>query len=421
MKQKIRCYRNISSMLTLGGVMLKQGRHVVESDLSFISKACLLENQGQILWLGEEKKIPKKYWPLIKQEINLDKKTVLPGFVECHTHSLFAGSRAHEFEMRQQGVSYQEIAKKGGGILSTVSATRKASKKELQSLLWPRVQNFLNQGVTTLEIKSGYGLDEKTEIKMLQAIAETGKSFQLKKGPQIVSTFLGAHSLPKEFSEISSYLESLIRYLPKIKKYTSRVDIWIEKGFFLSENSRQYLQKAKELGFDIIIHADQLTLSGGTELAIELQALSADHVIQLQSEQIKKLSQSSVTAVLLPLADLYMKCAYPPARKMIDAGVRVALATDFNPGTCPSQDISLVGLLARLEMKMSLAEVIAAYTVGAAYALGLQNQIGSLAVGKNADFVVIDQDWTSLFYSAGKSSVNQLYVAGNSLVLGKHK
>lgn len=399
--------------------MLKQGRHVNQSDLGLIEKSCLLVNRGKIVWLGEEKKIPKTFWPLINKEINLDKKTVLPGFVECHTHSLFAGNRAQEFELRQQGVSYQEIAKNGGGILSTVAATRQASKKQLQSLLFPRIQNFLNQGVTTLEIKSGYGLDQKTEIKMLQVISEAAHLYQAKKGPQIISTFLGAHSLPKEFTEIDSYLQSLIQYLPKIKKYTSRVDIWIEKGFFLTENSRQYLLKAKELGFDVVIHADQLTLSGGSELAVELQALSADHVIQLQDPQIQRMAKSEVTAVLLPLADLYMKCAYPPARKMIEAGVRVALATDYNPGTSPSQDINLVGLLARLEMKMSLPEVLSAYTVGGAYALGLQKQIGSLEVDKAANFVVLDQDHSSLFYSAGKSAVNQVYVAGNRLVAGK--
>jgi imidazolonepropionase len=192
-----------------------------------------------------------------------------------------------------------------------------------------------------------------------------------------------------------------------VRKYFQK-----KKGFFEKEASRSYLQKAKDLGFEISIHADQLTLSGGTELAVELGAKSADHVIQLQDREISLIANSETTAVLLPMADLYMKCAYPPARKLIDAGAKVALATDFNPGTCPSQDMNLVGLLARLEMKMTLPEVLSAYTVGASHALNRANSAGSLEVGKDADFVCIEDDWTSLFYSAGAQKVAKCFVSG---------
>lgn len=401
---KTQVIRGIDTLLTLEGAFQKQGRSILESDLSILSKAALVIEKGKIVWRGAQKSIPRQYAKSSK-EINLGGATVLPGLIECHTHTLFAGTRSQEFEMRLQGVSYQEIAKKGGGILSTVKATRKASASELQKITQTRVDQFVRQGVTTLEIKTGYALNEKDEIKSLKVMTSL-------KGPRVIPTFLGAHSVPPEFSNAREYLAHLETMLAKVKKYTRRVDIWIEKGFFEKDFSLAYLQKAREMGFQVVIHADQLTLSGGSELAVQVQALSADHVIQLGESEIQKLARSETTAVLLPLADLYMKCAYPPARKLIDAGARVALATDFNPGTCPSQDLALVGLLARLEMKMSLPEVIAAYTVGASFALGVQSEVGSLSLGKFADFVCINDDWTSLFYTAGRLPVEKTIIGG---------
>jgi imidazolonepropionase len=405
-KMKTQVFRGIDTILTLSGAAQKQGRRIEENDLSILKKAAMVIEDGKIAWIGSQKAIPKTFaQKKSAKEIDLKGATVLPGFVECHTHTLFAGSRSEEFEMRLRGVSYQEIAKRGGGILSTMKATRQASPAELQKLSQQRVDQFARQGVTTLEIKSGYALDEKNELKSLKVIRSL-------KGPRILPTFLGAHSVPPEFKDAKSYLQHLLTFLPKARKLADRLDIWIEKGFFESDFSRAYLEKAKELGFQIVIHSDQLTLSGGTELAVQMQALSADHVIQLGESEIQKLARSETTAVLLPLADLYMKCAYPPARKLIEAGGRVALATDFNPGTCPSQDLALVGLLARLEMKMTLPEVIAAYTIGSSFALGLQKEIGSLEIGKYADFVCTNKDWTSLFYSAGSLPITKTYLSG---------
>jgi imidazolonepropionase len=190
------------------------------------------------------------------------------------------------------------------------------------------------------------------------------------------------------------------------------VDVFVENGFFNQEDSRGFLQAAKSLGFEIAIHADQLTISGGADLCVELGARSGDHLLQIQDRQIQKLAASQVTCVLLPAADLYMKCNYPPARALIESGARVALATDFNPGTSPTQDVNLVGLLARLEMKMTLPEVIAAYTVGAAYALNLHHEIGSLELGKSADFMCTDRSWQELFYSIGQSTPTSVYKNG---------
>lgn len=404
-RKKTTVFVDIAHALTLRPAAEKKGRRILEADLGVVEKPAIVVQEGKIVWLGPRRQMPKEFAKQSK-EVGLQGRTLLPGFVECHTHSLFAGSRSQEFEMRLRGVSYQEIAARGGGILSTMRWTREASAKKLKDLLEKRTQAFVQQGVTTLEVKTGYALDLKNEIKSLQVINSL-------ETPRVVSTFLGAHSKPPEFATTEKYLEFLQNeLLPKVKKLTKRVDIWIEKGFFEKENSLVYLTAAKKLGFDVVVHADQLSLSGGTDVAVELGASSADHVIQLDDERIKKIAKSETTAVLLPAADLYMKCPYPPARKLIDAGARVALATDFNPGSCPTQDLSLVGLLARLEMRMTLPEVIAAYTVGGAYALGLGDQVGSLEVGKYADFSSIDGDWTELFYSAGALPVKETWLKG---------
>jgi imidazolonepropionase len=403
-------FRNIGNLLTLSGVAQKKGRHVTEADMAPISQAAMVVRDGKIEWIGKERSLPKSFRSLSK-EVDLKKQTVLPGFVECHTHAVFAGSRAHEFELRNQGVSYQEISAQGGGIKSTVKATREMKPQALLELTQKRVNRFVTQGVTTLEIKSGYGLDLETELKCLKLI-------QKLKPIHFVATYLGAHAIPAEFSSAEDYLhfcQSQVLPLIAKKKLASRVDIFIEKGFFAAEVAQKYLHAARELGFSVCVHADQLTLSGGADSALAVGADSADHLIQITDKEISRLSQSQTTCVLLPAADLYMKCAYPPARKLIDAGARVALATDFNPGTSPTQDLSLVGLLARLEMKMSLPEVIAAYTYNAACALKQAHLTGTLELEKNADFISIDGDWQDLFYSIGDLKPSQVYVSGHSV------
>lgn len=404
--------KNISTLLTLQGASAKNGRYIKEEDLGIMNQASVVMDKDKIVWVGPHKKLPKE-WAKKKgmRELDMKGKTVLPGFVECHTHLIFAGDRAAEFEMRNQGVSYQEIAAKGGGILSTMKKTRSSSLKDLVATGQKRVDHFLSQGVTTLEVKSGYALNLKDEIKVLQAVQEL-------KGPRTVSTFLGAHALPPEYKSYEEYLVFLAeKVLPVVakKKLARRVDVFIEKGFFPVEASERYLRRAQELGFEVLIHADQMSLSGGSEVAVRIGALSGDHLLQVEEKEIRNLAKSEVTGVLLPTADLYTKTKYPPARAMIDAGVRVALATDFNPGTSPTQDLNLVGLLARLEMKMSLPEVIAAYTVGAAHALNLHKEIGSVEVGKSADIMGIDQEWSCLFYSVGEAAEKVVFSRGKKV------
>ncbi len=387
-------------------ILFKNFQLVDENFVGLTAKSAMLVKNGLIEWIGPSTKLSRKI--KITKEIDLKNKIVFPSFIECHTHTVFAGSRAEEFELRNNGVSYLEIAARGGGILSTMKATREISAANLLKISQKRVDHFLLQGVSTLEIKSGYALDLKNEIKMLQVMRKLS-------GPRIISTFLGAHAKPPEFKTNSEYLKYLAKkVLPEIKKkkLADRVDIFIENKFFEKEESDQYLKVCADLGFKITIHANQLSQSSGADLAMQYKAHSADHVIHLDDNHIQNFARSKTVAVLLPTADLYMKCAYPPARKLIDAGAQVALATDFNPGSCPSQDISLVGVLARLEMKMTLPEVFKAYTIRAAQALGVELDEGALAVGKRANFICTDAGLTDFFYSAGYTPEHQLFIRG---------
>lgn len=407
MAEALQVFRGIGQLISLASAAKREGRAAIETDLAAIENAAIVARGGKIQWLGPETRLPaaaKK----VKKAIDFKGRVVIPGLIESHTHLIFAGNRSAEFEMRNQGVSYQVIAERGGGILSTVRATRAASEKQLASIGQKRVDRFLAQGVTTIEVKSGYGLTLDDEMKMLRAARSL-------KNARIVSTFLGAHAKPAEFADADAYVDYLVETgLPQIKKskLADRVDVFVEKGYFSAETSKRYLAAAAKLGLPATIHADQLTLSGGARLAIEMKAQSADHLVQLGSDEIKMLAQSGVTCVLLPSADLYMDCAYPKARELIKAGARVALSTDFNPGTSPSQDVALVGVLARVRMKMTLAETLVAYTVGAAHALGLERQVGSLEKGKACDFAVLRGPVDELFLDIGQMPIAQTYSRG---------
>jgi len=410
----LKLYRDISTLLTLAQAAAKGGRSPQLEDLSPISKAAIVVHNKKIAWCGPLRHLPRPLWQKIRSEQSLQGRVVLPGFVECHTHSLFAGSRAEEFESRLRGASYREIAAAGGGILSTMRATRKASRGALLRLTQQRIDRFVSQGITTLEVKTGYGLSREAELKCLRVLTDLKKSNRI----HLVRTFLGAHAKPPEYPTPADYLQFLTtEMLPLVRKrqLAERVDIFVENGFFSASEAAWYLEAARQLGFATTVHADQISLSGGTLAAVQAGALSADHVIQIRGPEIAALASSDTTAVLLPAADIYMQCEFPPARALIDAGARVALATDFNPGTSPTQSVDWVGLLARLEMKMSLAEVLVAWTLNPAYALGLEKVKGSLAVGKDADFISIFGDWQELFYSVGSHSLAEVHCGGKRL------
>jgi imidazolonepropionase len=400
---------HISELLTMQGARERKARGPLkEADLGLAKNQAMVLQGSQVLWTGSQKKIPREYRK-IKKQIPV-RSNVFPGFIDCHTHSLFAGDRTSEFEMRMQGMSYSDIAKIGGGIYSTMRATRKASVSELKELLSQRLSNFLKQGVTTVEVKSGYGLSVKDELRLLKIIKQQTSPVH------VVSTFLGAHALPPEHATTDEYLQELQKALPIIakQKLASRVDIFIEKNYFSVDESRRFLTIAKESGLDVTIHADQLTRTGATALAVDLKALSADHVICIDQKDIEKAALSEMTCVLLPTADFYLRCPYPPARQLIDRGARIALATDFNPGTSPTQNIQWVGLLSRQEMRMTLPEVFCAMTMGSSYALGLEDSHGFLMPGANADFYVSDKSWDQFFYDLSPVPMNSVWVNGRS-------
>ncbi|MES2855711.1 MAG: imidazolonepropionase [Bdellovibrionota bacterium] len=404
-------FAGIGRLVTLKGAADKKGRRVVASDLSIVSDGVIVGRNGSIAWTGAKKDLPREFKKSAHTKVDFGGASVVPAFIECHTHLVFAGNRADEFERRLGGESYQSIARSGGGILSTVGKTRAASESGLVATGQKRVDRFLAQGVGTIEIKSGYGLSLEHETKMLKSAGKLKKA-------RIVRTFLGPHAQSPDFKTPEEYIEYLVSVaLPKIAKakLADRADIFVEAGYFSPAQAERYLKRAQELGLAIAVHADQLTLSGGSDVAVKLGAQSAEHLIKIGSREIEKLAKSDLSCVLLPSSDLYMQCDYPPARKLIDAGARVALATDFNPGSSPSQDIALVGLLARLEMKMSLPEVISAYTVAAAHALGRSSEIGSIETGKSCDFAVLTGEVEELFYEVGHMPIGKLFISGKQV------
>ena len=411
----LKCFRNIQELWTFQGVAQKQGRHIVEEDLGLINNAAMLCKEGWIVWVGKDSELTSQVvrevvGNLKVEECDFSHKIIMPAFVEAHTHSVFAGDRTLEFELRNRGWSYQQIAEQGGGIVSTVKATRSVSKEGLRELTQRRVDRFLKQGVGTLEIKSGYSLEEEGEIKILQVIKELT-------GPQIVATYLGPHAILPDHSKEEYQKQVIEQTLLKIaqNQLARRVDIFVERGYFDVHFARQYFTKAKQLGFEMAAHVEQLSHCGGVALALEFGAKSVDHIVEINEKDIQALGKSETTAMLLPAADFYLKIPYPKARNLIEQGARVALATDFNPGSSPTQDLSFVGLLARLEMKMTLPETLAAYTLNAAYALGLESVKGSIDLKKHCDFIVLEDNLQSLFYNCGYHPISEVWLGARQV------
>jgi imidazolonepropionase len=314
-----------------------------------------------------------------------------PGFVDAHTHPIFAGSRAAEYEMRVLGRTYEEIARAGGGIRSSVRLTRAASEEQLVEVGRRHARIFLAHGTTTIEAKSGYGLTVEDELKMLRALKRVGEETPLDVSP----TLLGAHEIPDEYrGRTSEYVDLVVgEMIPRATRegLAESCDVFCESHVFSIDEARRVLMAAREHGLALRFHADQLTRSGGAELAAELGAASADHLEQIDDAGIARLVEAGVSAVLLPgsVYNLGLN-RYPPARRMIDAGARVVLATDFNPGSSPTPSMQMVLSLACTQMRLAPSEAFVASTVNAAYALGRGNRIGTLEVGKQADCVLFD-------------------------------
>jgi imidazolonepropionase len=330
----------------------------------------------------------------------------LPGFVDSHTHMVFAGSRENEFAMRAKGISYDEIAAAGGGILSTVKATRAASKKELKKLASKRLDAMMKHGTTTVEIKSGYGLNEESEIKMLEAINELAEEHFM----TIVPTFLGAHALPPEFKDdrqgyIDQLCERMLPYIAK-RKLARFCDVFCEENYFTVQEAAVILGKALALGLKPKLHADEFKAIGGTPLAAELQAVSVDHLEHLNEAGLQALQKGNTVAVLLPGVSFFLRNPYAPARRLIDAGVPVAIASDFNPGSCMAFSMPLMMTIACTQMGMTPEEAIVAATLNGAAAVGASDTLGSIEVGKQADMMLYDvPNYRFLAYHFGVNHV----------------
>ena len=344
---------------------------------------------------------------------------ILPGLVECHTHSVFAGSRSNEFLLRLKGASYEEIAEKGGGIISTVKAVRESSFEELSGLLKPRIDNFIRQGITTLEIKSGYGLSFYDEIKILQVI----NHFRVHSPIDIIPTFLGAHTYPPEYKNdhkgyINLIVDELLPYIIK-NKLAGFVDAFCERTAFSAEEVDMIFSKAKKLGYKIRLHTNQFNCIGGIETALKYNAQSVDHLEIISDEEIAKLADSDTSAVLLPGVSFFLDYNYAPARKLIDANVPVALSTDFNPGSSNIPNLHLIMSLASLKMKMTSEEIIASVTLNAAKVLDMNKEIGSIGIDKQADFSIFEaKEYSEIIYNIGRN-LNKMTIKKGSVIYNR--
>jgi imidazolonepropionase len=362
-----------------------------ESGLGMIKNGTVAIKEGKIFWIGKTEECPKEI-SLGRggHEIDATGKVVMPGLIDAHTHLIFAGSRENEFEQRIQGLSYLDIAERGGGILSTVEATRKASFDELFSLGKERLDRMLCKGVTTIEAKSGYGLSLNDEIKILKVM----QALQEVHAVEIVPTFLGAHTFPKEFRDARTrYIDLLTKeMIPRVAegRLAEFCDVFCEKRAFTLEESKKILETGKNYGLKPKIHADQLSPGGGAELAAEVGAFSADHLEHVGQVGIKKMAEKGVTAVLLPGASFFLSMKkFPPAREMIEQGVSVSLATDLNPGSSMTESLPLMMTMGCIMYKMVPREVIQGTTIHAARSMGREKEIGSLEVGKQADILLL--------------------------------
>lgn len=404
--------KNASQVVTCSGFAAKKGAEM--SELSVIENGMVVITGGIISYVGKSiDKIPvcdtSDY-----QIIDAKGKAVLPGFVDSHTHFVFGGYREEEFSWRMRGDSYMSIMERGGGIHNTMNATRKASFDELKEAGRKRLDKMLAMGVTTVEGKSGYGMDKETELKQLEVM----KALNDEHAVDIVSTFMGAHATPKEYKgKEDEFIDYLIREIMpevKAKNLAECCDIFCEKNVFDIEQSRRYLTAAKNMGFKLKVHADEIVTLGGAELAAELKALSADHLLQASDKGIRMMAENNVVATLLPCTAFSLKEHYARGRYMIDSGCAVALATDLNPGSSFTSSIPLTFALACIYMQLSPSEAVTALTINGAAAVGHADSIGSIDIGKQGDLVILEYpSYKFLPYHIGMNIVETVIKKGN--------
>jgi len=407
--------KNAEQLITLQGPANARIGSEMEN-LGIIKNGSIAVNDGRIVAVGTNEEICANY--NAEEIFSASGKVVMPGFVDPHTHPVFFNTRENEFEMRIKGKTYVEISQSGGGIRSSIAGVRSASEDELFELAKKRIEKIISNGTTTLEAKSGYGLSAESEIKMLRVIKRLQKELSI----DIVPTFMGAHEFPLEYKDNREEYIRILKdeIMPKVADLELAVycDIFTEDHVYNIEQSREILDHAKKLDFKLRMHADEIEPIGGAELAAEVGAISADHLGAASDAGIKAMAESGVIATLLPgtIFSLGMK-SYARARAMINAGVAVALATDYNPGSCNCDSMQFVITLACLQMKMTPAEAITASTINAAYALEMGDKVGSLEVGKQADILIMDMpNYQFLPYHFGSNNVETIIKHGKVIL-----
>jgi imidazolonepropionase len=348
--------------------------------------------------------------------IDAEDRIILPGLVECHTHAAFAGSRADEFRQRLKGTHYEEIAKAGGGINTTVTAVRNSTFDELVNIVTPRIEYFISQGITTLEIKSGYGLDFDNEIKLLKVINYLNEIFKI----DIISTFLGAHTFPKEYKNdhdgyIDLITEKMLPYISE-NKLAMFCDGFCEETAFSTDEIDKIFEVASSQGLGLKLHTDQFNSIGGIDVALKHKAVSVDHLEVVQKKDYEKICKSDTVAVLLPGVSFFLNYQYAPARGLIENNAIVALATDYNPGSSHISNLAFIMSLAALKMEMTIEETISSVTINSAKALNLSHDRGSIEIGKKADFAIFNtKDFSDIVYSIGKN-LNQMTIKNGNII-----
>ncbi len=417
MKQADLIIAGCRQLLTCGGGIPKRKAEL--RDVGVIENAWIASHQGRIVYVGPEEGA-KAEVKLSREGIRIDGGGLvgLPGFIDSHTHLPFAGSREEEFALRIKGYTYQQLAEAGMGIRTTVRATRQISKNELKALCLKRLDQMLLHGTTTAEAKSGYGLNLEDELKQLEVIRETGQAHPV----DLVPTFMGAHEVPEEYrSRKEDYIDLLIhKIIPEVRKkdLARFFDVFCEKGVFSVEETERLVQAAQAAGFRLKIHADEFASLGGAELAAKFGAASADHLIAITEAGIQALARSTTVATLLPGVSFFlMQEKKAPARRLIDEGAVVALASDFNPGSSMMESMLFVLQLGVFTLKMTIEEALNAVTANPAYALGLQDEVGSLEVGKKMDLVLCEiPSYLFLVYHLGINPIKHVIKNGRLVV-----
>ena len=376
----MKVYKNISELITLKGVHQKDGRNLIPEDLSSIKNATIVFDE-YIQWLGKNEELPKEFTNLPFEDFS--HKILLPEIIDSHTHLIFAGNRSHEYRARLDGADYEEIAKMGGGILSSSRATNEIKSDELLKLCRNRIEKIHSYGVGTIEIKSGYGLNYEKEKELTLLIDQLKKEFHPK--IQIINTFLAAHAIPENTTSNDYISQVVIPLMEELKDVIDIVDIFHERGYFEESHVSSLFQKAKSLNLNIKSHADEFYDNNGASLASSFNALSCDHLLKISNQGIKDLSNSNTVATLLPGTAFFLGKALAPARSILDAGVKVAMASDYNPGSNHWDNLIQIAKMSAPSLKMNTAELIASITYNAASSLNLKNQ-GHLKIGTKARF-----------------------------------